>query len=38
MNEDPLRPARGIAHGLLIGCLVWVAIFGTLGILVSRFG
>jgi hypothetical protein len=34
--SDPLRPARGIAHGLLIGCLCWVAIFAALGILVVR--
>jgi len=23
--EDPLRPARGIVHGLILGCLFWLA-------------
>jgi hypothetical protein len=38
MNEDPLAPARGIFHDLLIGCLVWVIFFGTLGCIVARCG
>lgn len=27
MNPDPIAPARGIAWGLVIGALCWVAIF-----------
>ncbi len=35
MTEDPLAPARGIFHGLLVGCLIWVIFFGALGVLVA---
>jgi hypothetical protein len=34
--SDPLRPARGCAIGLVIGCFAWVLFFAALGILVVR--
>ena len=33
MNEDPLRPARGCALGLLVGTFLWVAICVVLAVL-----
>jgi hypothetical protein len=34
MNPDPLAPARGIFHGLVIGSLCWAAIIAAIVALV----
>lgn len=36
--DDPMRPARGIFHGIVAGCLVWVILIGGLGVVVARCG
>jgi hypothetical protein len=35
-DYDPLAPARGIVLGTLLGCLMWVLIFGGTAIVLSR--
>lgn len=35
-GDDPLAPARGCLNGALLGCLIWVALFGGLALLLSR--
>ena len=33
--EDPIAPARGMVNGTLLGCLLWVAFFGGLALIVG---
>ena len=34
--EDPLAPARGVMHGMVLGCAIWGA-FAALILLILRY-